>query len=136
MSRIERDALAVLEDEHQRIVEKIQTMLWEAQLREYPDSVRVSYSDASEWARETFDTNPRYADIMYDNPTARVFAKWDFIAEHITRHKQQNASGLLSAMQYPYAVFYECCGGKFRGARYGVEGSQYFSGFVNQKGEM
>lgn len=73
--------------------------LWEAQLRAYPKSVRLTVHQMFEWC----DAAPT-------------------LERKLSRYTQ-----ISMAMQYPSYVFYRIEGTPWMGFRMGVEGSQYMS---------
>jgi len=73
--------------------------LWQAQLENYPSSVRLTPKDMYLWC----DSAP--------NPEMRT-----------SRYVQ-----ISMALQYPIVVFYRIEGTHYMGFRMGVEGSQYMS---------
>lgn len=84
---------------------KVEDALWEVQLEEFPDSVRCSRQE--------------------------VMHTW--ILQGTTQFKAGAAlkHGILSALlSSPIGVFYTCHDGQDYGYRYGTEGSQYYSFYV------
>ena len=80
-------------------VDAMQDALWEAQVREYPKSVQMSIREVYAWCDEA-----KTATALHN------------------RYIQ-----ISMALQYPVVVFYYIEGTKFRGFRFGVEGSEYMS---------
>ena len=80
-------------------VDAMQDALWEAQIREYPGSVQMSIREVYAWCDEA-----KTATALHN------------------RYIQ-----ISMALQYPVVVFYYIEGTKFRGFRFGVEGSEYMS---------
>lgn len=83
--------------------------LWEAQLKYYPDSVRMTLKEVFLWCNEPEDNEWRSA-------------RWVAVA---------------LALQHPARVFYKLNSEDtgLRGYRYGFEGYEYFSGFEYMKGD-
>lgn len=77
--------------------------LWEAQLREFPNSVRLTPAEVFAWCDEV----PAPANRM-------------------NRYMQ-----VSMAIQYPLHVFYRIEGTKYRGFRFGTDGSEYMSMYSN-----
>lgn len=75
------------------------TKLWEAQLREYPDSIRLTPAEVFRWC---------------DEPSTH--------AGKLNRYRQ-----IACALQYSACVFYRIEGTTYRGIRYGNAGHQYIS---------
>lgn len=111
-------------------------ILWQVQLRHYPDSVRVPVSDALRWQdeqpafmeqrkKEFFED---YADLKADQQIVRLMWGHKHL-ELVAQHRAMLAGSLSLCLQYPVGVFYTCCEGRYRGFRYGTEGSEYISGF-------
>jgi hypothetical protein len=80
-------------------VDAMQDALWKAQIREYPGSVQMSIREVYAWCDEA-----KTATALHN------------------RYIQ-----ISMALQYPVVVFYYIEGTKFRGFRFGVEGSEYMS---------
>jgi len=80
-------------------VDTMQDALWETQIREYPKSVRMSIEEVYAWCNEA--------------------------KTGTTLHNRYIQISM--ALQYPVVVFYRIEGTKFRGFRYGVDGSEYMS---------
>jgi len=83
----------------QSLTSELQGELWESQIEEYPESVRMSIDEVFAWCDEV------------SNTTAKLH-----------RYMQ-----IAMALQYPVVVFYRIEGTKYRGFRFGVEGSKYMS---------
>lgn len=77
--------------------------LWDAQMREYPKSVRWDISEVFAWCDEAATTDSR-----------------------LNRYIQ-----ISMALQYPVHVFYRIEGTRYRGVRFGIEGSEYMSLYSN-----
>lgn len=73
--------------------------LWEAQQREYDNSVRLTPAEVFAWCDEAKQVHDR-----------------------LNRYIQ-----ISMALQYPVHLFYRIEGTKYRGVRFGVEGYQYMS---------
>lgn len=80
-------------------VKDYQDALWESQIQEYPGSVQMSINEVFAWCDEASNT-----------PTK------------LHRYMQ-----ITMALQWPVVVFYRIEGTKYRGFRFGVEGSEYMS---------
>jgi hypothetical protein len=118
----------------------LEKMLWDAQLRERPDSVRLTVSEAYRWMDESPNVdalvtwwNKECAE-SYLNTIERIAARGNYVVETVNNHRLHVARSLAMALQYPAFVIYECGRNadgtyRWRGIRYGVEGSQYLSGF-------
>lgn len=116
--------------------------LWLAQLANYSDSKSVSHSDALRWLDEPpqqdldaeFD---RLYAACYPDAVERRIAKHDYVVDRLHNHRLRIARAIAMTIQYEVGVFYEC-GLKpdgtyrWRGFRYGIEGSQYLSGFSRE----
>lgn len=76
--------------------------LWEAQLREFPNSVRLTADEVYKWCDEAESTDGR-----------------------LTRYMQ-----VSMAIQFPTYVFYRI-GEKHRGFRFGTDGAAYMSMYSN-----
>jgi hypothetical protein len=119
----------------------LEDALWDACLARFPDSIRLSLSEVySRWLDEV----PNYGRLkdeflgregkLYREVADRVHAMHIHIEKRAQEHRLRVARNVAMALQYPVFVFYEC--GKredgvyaWRGCRYGIEGSQYLSGF-------
>ena len=114
--------------------EQAQAILWAVQLEEFPDSVRIPHNMVHQWAYD--EPNRAEWERVYANENAilnrgQIFDAWQ---KYITDHQLRAARGITISVQDLVGVFYVC--GKredgsyrYRGYRYGVEGSQYQSGF-------
>lgn len=80
-------------------IEDMEAKLWESQVREHPKSVRMYINEVYAWCDEVKTTTALH-----------------------NRYIQ-----ISMALQYPVVVFYRIEGTKFRGFRYGVDGSEYMS---------
>ena len=80
-------------------VKDYQDALWESQIREYPESVRMSIDEVFAWCDEVSNTTIK-----------------------LHRYGQ-----IAMALQDPVVVFYRIEGTKYRGFRFGVDGSKYMS---------
>jgi hypothetical protein len=89
----------LLEKSVRDVFKDMQDALWESQTEEYPGSVRMSIDEVFAWCDEV------------SNTTAKLH-----------RYMQ-----ITMALQYPVVVFYRIEGTKYRGFRFGVEGSKYNS---------
>jgi len=89
----------LLEHSVRDVFKDMQDALWESQIRQYPESVRMSIDEVFAWCDE---------------------AKTEL--ELASRYMQ-----IAMALQYPVVVFYRIEGTKYRGFRFGVEGSKYMS---------
>ena len=123
---------------------EVRGQLIEAQLREWPDSLILTHSQMlgrwldfdkvpfmqtrEEWSKDNgfslSDKDEKYMTwALYDAYVERTRAN----------HVRQVLGAIAIAHQHECVVFYECGlkDGKYqwRGARYGVEGHQYASGF-------
>jgi len=81
------------------VFEDMQNALWEAQIREYPESVQMPIDEVFAWCDEASDTTTKL-------------------------HRYVK---IAMALQYPVVVFYRIEGTKYRGFRFGVDGSKYMS---------
>lgn len=118
--------------------------LWQAQLKEWPDSRLVSLHEVyTTWMTEP----PLYlqSEMAHWDKTLgsaygtdelhiRKLDRWAYSQEVVHRHRLQIANNVAAALQFPAFVFYEC--GKnddgtyrYRGCRYGVEPPDYSCGF-------
>lgn len=77
--------------------------LWDAQVREYPKSIRLDIAEVFAWCDEATTTDSR-----------------------LNRYIQ-----ISMALQYPVHVFYRIDGTRYRGVRFGVEGSEYMGLYSN-----
>ena len=121
-------------------VEKVNDMLWEVQIKVYPDSVRMSNNEVLDACYESppgLEGSLRYWDehesVMWDESDRRHMRS-QFAKDVIARHKYDVSRAIAFTIQYPCGVFYKCCrkpDGTYRymGFRYGFEDSQYQSGF-------
>jgi len=89
----------LLEHSVRDVFKDMQDALWESQIEKYPESVRMSIDEVFAWCDEV------------SNTTAKL-----------PRYMQ-----IAMALQYPVVVFYRIEGTKYRGFRFGVEGSKYMS---------
>jgi hypothetical protein len=120
----------------------LEDALWQAQLREYPDSRRVSVREAFGWMDETPDLESARAWWDKEHPAdewpadgaLRGLERYKYLNDRVTQYRMRMARGLALALQFSCFVFYEC--GKqsdgtyrWRGCRYGVNGSEYLSGY-------
>lgn len=86
-----------------------QKRLWEAQVREYPSSVRMTIEEVYKWCDENRSAEER-------------LLRW---------------TGVALALQYPNVVFYYVKGFThnpkriYRGFRFGLHGSEYMSIYSN-----
>lgn len=78
--------------------------LWEAQVREYPTSVRMTVEEVYKWCDEQSAN------------TEKRLQRWMQVA---------------LALQYPSVVFYYLKGTQYRGVRFGLHGSEYMSIYSN-----
>jgi hypothetical protein len=90
-------------------LERWEDELWQAQLKFWPNSVRMSLKEVYAWCGEPYENLWRSA-------------RW---------------SGVALALQYPAVVFYKLSPKDtgLRGFRYGVNGHEYMSGFDCMKGK-
>lgn len=80
------------------------TKLWEAQMQHFPNSVRLTPTDAYRWCDEpSTDTGK------------------------LNRYRQ-----IALALQYSSFVFYRIEGTTYRGIRYGTSGHQYISLYTGE----
>lgn len=113
--------------------------LIEVQMREYPDSRIMTLSEVyKEWMDgvgniESYEKSFALDEECFDSVIAFRMAQNAHIEKEILRHQLQIASSLAICLQFERVVFYECGlrEGKYRwrGARFGVNGSEYLSGF-------
>jgi len=89
----------LLEHSVRDVFKDMQDALWESQIREYPESVRMSIDEVFAWCDEA-----KTGTALHN------------------RYMQ-----IAMALQYPVVVFYRIEGTKYRGFRFGVEGSKYMS---------
>ena len=104
------DYYVVLYVEGRVMTNKVEEALWDAQLENYPDSVRCS-------RQQVMDT---------------------WILQGTTQFKAGAAlkHGILSALlSSPIGVFYTCNDGQDYGYRYGTEGSEYYSFYVEVRND-
>jgi hypothetical protein len=78
--------------------------LWEAQLRHWPNSVRLTPADVFGWC---------------DEPST--------VAGKLNRYQQ-----VAMSLQYSACVFYRIEGTTYRGIRYGTQGHQYMSLYTGE----
>lgn len=124
---------------------EVREQLVAAQLREHPDSLILTHGEMlSRWL--DFDKVPhvlsrekwlKVNEWTYDEGSDLFEVARDYghyVDKARARYIQEVLQSIAIAHQHPCVVFYEC--GKrddgtyaWRGARYGVEGSQYASGF-------
>lgn len=130
--------------------------LWGVQQREYPDSVMLTEQDLHALMRESFpswlatnykvamskpDVDSRWNILFYDSENERR-RDWLHYAEmEILRLRHQLAVSIASClMTAPHGIFYACCkkDGVYRymGHRYGLEPSEYMSGFMVENFEV
>ena len=81
-----------------------QKKLWEVQLREWPNSKRLTVHDMYRWC----DAAPN-------------------IQQKLSRYMQ-----ISMALQYPVHVFYRIEGTRYMGIRYGLKGHQYMSLYTGE----
>lgn len=122
-------------------IAKAQEDLWEVQLKEYPDSVRMTLEEVQgrlqedpphrEAHRERWDKRREDFTCAPEFTAHRPFEKLKTISDYQLRMSRSVA---LCAIQDPCGFFYKCgktSEGAYRwmGFRYGLEPSQYMSGF-------
>ena len=78
--------------------------LWEAQVQEYPKSVRLTIAEVYRWCDEQSDN---------------------------TEKRLQRYMQVALALQCPSVVFYRIEGTPYRGFRFGLHGSEYMSIYSN-----
>jgi hypothetical protein len=119
---------------------EVQAELWEVQLQEFPDSVKMKYSDVCNLAYtlpDYLETEMAAWDITYgilykgSDKTMAKACKRDLI---VMNYQIRMARTINMAMQSPEGLFYQCGkkeNGTYKwvGYRYGVRPSQYMSGF-------
>ena len=124
-------------------VKKAQEDLWEVQIGEYPDSVRVELSELIELAAQAKPCGltkevERWRVTFESSFKSRLdmgIAQNEYEERLILRHREHLYQSIfIAAVQDPLGFFYKCGkgpGGKFRwvGYRYGLEPHQYMSGF-------
>jgi len=127
--------------------------LVKAQLANWPDSKMVSIGDALKWIAESYEPNAYDEKAIADycdnfkgcdnTPAERRQTKRDAIASNertrIERSRsvaQSIAVALANAVEAGTPVQFYLCGFdaksntyRYRGCRYGIEGSEYMSGF-------
>ena len=113
--------------------ERAQAILWAVQLEEFPDSVRVFENEVHSWSWEEPDYEEWYSGRpgLVDLAPTQVGEAW---SSYLAYFQLNIARCIAIASAETVGVFYRC--GKredgtysWRGYRYGVEGSQYQSGF-------
>ena len=120
----------------------MEEILWDAQLKAYPDSIRLSDDEV----RQALYSTPEYLRDMvedewhhkdgYDNAMERRLAFSAYKEKTILQEQLHWArSAFMCRYSYPEGLFYACCkkdDGSYRyvGFRYGTEMQQYISGFV------
>lgn len=121
-------------------IAKVQEELWEVQLQEYPDSVRMKSEEVLDACYESppdLDRILKYWDetksVMWDESDRRHMRS-QFAKDVIARHKYDVSRAIAFTIQDPCGVFYKCGkneDGTYRwmGFRFGFEGSEYQSGF-------
>jgi hypothetical protein len=120
---------------------EVQAELWEVQLQEFPDSVKMKYSDVCNLAYQVPDNlEPEMAawDTTYGlfyKSTDKLVAKSDKRNALVLNYQLRMARAINMAMQSPEGIFYQCGkreNGTYKwiGYRYGVQPSQYMSGFT------
>ena len=118
--------------------------LWEAQLKEWPDSKMVSLHEVYRtWLQET-PSNLEAELAHWDGTLGKTYSEdeaWAkrndrqfYVQQIISRHQIQLANNVVTALQFPAFVFYECGkkedgSYKWRGCRYGTAPHEYMSGF-------
>lgn len=128
-------------------IKTLQQQLIERQLEEYPDSrIMTEREVQAEWIDNIAPHILKRIDAQCDEHAARLQklgAKVEDVKGTFAKERQQlikleqeyvTSCVLLTMTQDPVRVFYECCKRedgtyRFRGCRFGVEGSQYMSGF-------
>lgn len=129
--------LALAEDQ----IAKAQEDLWEVQLKEYPDSVRMTLEEVQERLQEDppyLEAHMKWWDKQWEYFTCapeftahRSLEKLKTILDYQLRMSRSVA---LCAIQDPCGFFYKCgktSEGAYRwtGFRYGLEPQDYMSGF-------
>jgi hypothetical protein len=126
---------------HAAAREVLEGFLWQAQLREFPDSKRVEVEEAYGWLNESA---PPLDEEWWHKEYGRYFTRDDrrrealnlYATKRTADYRLRIARGLALALQFPVFVIYEC--GKvdgtylWRGIRYGVAGSEYQSGLSRE----
>ena len=79
--------------------------LWDVQLREWPNSKRLTVHDMYRWC-----------DAVSNNPHTKL-----------SRYMQ-----ISMALQYPACVFYYIEGTRYMGIRFGLKGHQYMSLYTGE----
>lgn len=89
-------------------------LLWEAQIREYPHSRRLTSREVADWVFEKGLSIEQQKERAYH---VAVALQWDEVVWYRTERADAPATCVRPA-------------GGWMGCRYGVEGSEYLSGFT------
>lgn len=118
-------------------IDMMEDALWEVQLKHYPDSVRVSRADALKWLdwsdSGVLQRAASYWDehdgILYPDDLERRRERAHYLVQYIERKRLQIARALAFCIQDRVGIFYTCCDGRYKGFRFGLDGSEYLSNF-------
>ena len=121
---------------------EVQAELWEVQLSQYPDSVRMKYSDVyaltfenpKDLEKELVFWDEHYG-TLYNTQIEELKARADKAQDLVMHHKLALSRSINLALQSPQGFFYRCGKRedgtyKWVGYRYGVEPEEYMSGFT------
>ena len=121
---------------------EVQAELWEVQLKEFPDSIKLSigetldltYKDPS-YLKEEMQMWTRDWGRMYNTKPEELNAYMVIKSQIVTSHRLALARNCIIAMRHPQGFFYRCGKQedgtyKWRGYRYGVKPEEYMSSFI------
>ncbi|MDI1362544.1 hypothetical protein [Methylotenera sp.] len=130
-------------------IKSLEDILWQVQLQHYPDSVRRdAHFVITQWANsempdEFYSAQKNYFNqqsqwIYSDNPAEQEREinreRNEYISRKWNKEMTQRLQSIVHTIQHSVGVFYEC--GlqpdgtyQWKGFRYGIEGSEYQSGF-------
>ncbi|HET8687803.1 MAG TPA: hypothetical protein VFM18_14225 [Methanosarcina sp.] len=127
--------------------EKAREILWQAQLKVYPSSVKVDLQKVfSDWPQipmsQLKEAVGRYKRTLWlhEDPNGpggldKLSALNSYVNSYKDRYAVMVYHNISLALQHPAVIFYECGNiqpdgsRQYRGCRYGVEPHEYISGF-------
>lgn len=116
-----------------------------AQLEFWPDSRIVTHREALQWIDTPLDIEALRADwlerynpiFLKNEEMLKLLTLEKYIIERTLTHQHMIARAVASALAQGPVVFYECHKRDntyaYRGARYGLDGSQYISGYFGKE---